>query len=62
MGQYIARRENKSRTRMPTIHNEKAKNWFGVAAAACRKKLQPDGCFDCDKMLTVQRFSLFEPP
>jgi hypothetical protein len=61
MGQYIARFENKSRTTAAAIHNVKTKSRIGVVAVACRKKPQPGGCFDCDKMLTVRRFSLFEP-
>jgi hypothetical protein len=61
MGQYIARFENKSRTRATTIHTGKTKSWIAVVAAACLKKPQPDGCFDCDKVITVQRFSPFEP-
>jgi hypothetical protein len=61
MGQYIARLENKARTRTATIHKPKTKSRIAVVAVACLKKPQPDGCFDCDKMLTVQRFSLFEP-
>jgi hypothetical protein len=30
--------------------------------ARCRKKLHANGCFDCDKVITVQRFSAYEPP
>jgi hypothetical protein len=29
--------------------------------ASCRKKLHANGCFDYDKVVTVQRFSPFEP-
>jgi hypothetical protein len=31
------------------------------STAPRRKKLQPDGCFDYDKVITVLRFQLFEP-
>jgi hypothetical protein len=32
-----------------------------AACTICRKKLHASGCFDCDKVITVLRFSPFEP-
>jgi hypothetical protein len=36
--------------------------WVVVPVARiCLKKLQPDGCFECGKMITVRRFFELEP-
>jgi hypothetical protein len=46
---------------MAHIHKRARTNGRGIFAIAhidgiCLKKLQADGCFECDKVITVQRF------
>jgi hypothetical protein len=39
------------------VHSQKIKAWVIRADGTCRKKLQPEGCFEYDKVITVRRFS-----
>jgi hypothetical protein len=56
----IARQRNKSRTTSKTIHRER-RHRKGRRHHCC-KILHANGCFDYDKVITVQRFSPFETP
>ena len=55
----IARHRNKSRTSSTTIHRERRHR--ARRRRHCRKILHANGCFDYDKVITVRRFSPFEP-